>query len=537
MIRLDMSEFQTAEALDRLIGDAAHSVDARALVNRIRNQPFSVILLDEFEKAHPQVWDLFLQVFDDGRLTDRKGNTADFRHAIIILTSNLGSTIPRGQVIGFSGDERTFSPGSVNKAVSATFRPEFINRLDRVVVFRPLSRVTVRDILMKELNSVMLRRGFRNRDWAIEYEDSAVEFLLDKGFTAELGARPLRRAIERYLLSPLAMTIVRNQSPVGDQFLIVRGAGSSLKVEFIDPDPEMALRVDSIEENTLEDLRMLVRGATGLPEEVAFITSRFDALDEKIGSDEWEKRKAELLNLTNDPAFWDAEERHNVLGAFEFMDRVERAMDTADSLLARLQGNANQERSSYSIPLIQRLAQRLFLLQKALESEEEGAPRDAFVLIEPGLNAKGDQAEVHAFMLRLEKMYLSWAEKRQMRFKILESSTPEKPSRGLLAIAGFAAFPVLSLEQGVHVLEIPDGQSFKRIKVLVGVVAQPHVLDAGTQAMKKRALALFAEKKTTPLKIVRRYREKPAPLVRDAVQGWRTGNLDQIWNGDFDVYH
>ena len=536
MIRLDMSEFQTAEALDRLIGDAAHSVDARALVHQIRNQPFSVILLDEFEKAHPQVWDLFLQVFDDGRLTDRKGNTADFRHAIIILTSNLGATIPRGQVIGFSGDERTFSPGSVNKAVATTFRPEFINRLDRVVVFRPLSRVTVRDILMKELNNVMQRRGFRNRDWAIEYEDSAVEFLLDKGFTAELGARPLRRAIERYLLSPLAMTIVRNQSPDRDQFLIVRGAGSSLKVEFIDPEPPLILDTASTNEQDHEDLRVLIRSASGLPEEVALISSCFDALDEKVGSDEWEERKAALLSLTSDPAFWEAEERHSVLGEFEFMDRVERAMDTADSLLARLLGDDNLERSSYSVTLTQRLAQRLFLLEKALEAEEAAIPRDAFLLIEQGLNAKDAQSEVYAFMHRLEKMYLSWAEKRQMRFKMLSTAAAEIPASTLLAVAGFGAYPILSAERGIHVFEIPDGQSFKRIKARVRVVAQPHVLDAGTRALKEQALELFRHKKTTPLKIIRRYREKPAPLVRDALNGWRTGNLDQIWNGDFDVY-
>ena len=132
MIRLDMSELQTPESLDRLLG-SLQARHADALVDRIRRQPFSVILLDEFEKAHPNVWDVFLQVFDDGRLTDRKGATADFRHAIIILTSNLGGAIPSGVSLGFGSERQGFDALSVLQVVEATFRKEFINRLDRVI--------------------------------------------------------------------------------------------------------------------------------------------------------------------------------------------------------------------------------------------------------------------------------------------------------------------------------------------------------------------------------------------------------------------
>src|SRR4029079_3202187 len=158
----------------------------------IRRQPFSVVLLDEFEKAHPRAWDLFLQVFDDGRLTDAYGNLADFRYAIIVLTSNLGATQHRSASLGFNPAGGEFSEQQILRVIGDTFRPEFINRLDRVVVFRPLSRVVMREILKKELRSVLQRRGFRNREWAVEWEESALEFLLDKGFTPDMGARPLR---------------------------------------------------------------------------------------------------------------------------------------------------------------------------------------------------------------------------------------------------------------------------------------------------------------------------------------------------------
>ena len=176
MIRLDLSEYQNPGSARRMLGDEDGGADA-SLVGRIRRQPFSVVLLDEFEKADPGVWDLFLQVFDDGRLSDPRGAVADFRHAVIIMTSNLGAKIPTGSGIGFS-PATGFAAGSVEKAVTRAFRREFLNRIDRVVVFRPLSRPVMREILTAELEAVLARRGLRSRQWAVEFDDSALEFLL-----------------------------------------------------------------------------------------------------------------------------------------------------------------------------------------------------------------------------------------------------------------------------------------------------------------------------------------------------------------------
>ncbi len=265
MIRLDMSEFQTPDALDRVLGESQETTsDSAALVNLIRKQPFSVVLLDEFEKAHPNVWDLFLQVFDDGRLTDRRGNTADFRHCVVIMTSNLGATLPHGATVGFSGEQAQFTSAGVERAVGRSFRREFVNRIDRVVVFRPLGLGVMRELLRKELNDVLHRRGLRTRQWAVEWDESAIEFLLRKGFTADLGARPLKRAVERYVLSPLAMTIVNHQFPEGDQFLFVRSApdGESIDVQFVDPDaPDEASTQEAAEEVARRDGRR--RGRRG----------------------------------------------------------------------------------------------------------------------------------------------------------------------------------------------------------------------------------------------------------------------------------
>jgi len=154
-----MSEFQTAESTAKILGSGEAAIPSDSLITLVRKHPFSVVLLDEFEKAHANVWDLFLQVFDDGRLTDQLGQVADFRHCIIILTSNLGATSHHGLRLGFSPGDDIYSGDQVLRAVSQTFRPEFQNRLDKVIVFRPLSRELMRDILKKELSRVLERRG------------------------------------------------------------------------------------------------------------------------------------------------------------------------------------------------------------------------------------------------------------------------------------------------------------------------------------------------------------------------------------------
>lgn len=174
LIRLDMSEFQTPESISKILGNVAAPTEADSLIARVRKQPFSVLLLDEFEKCHPMIWDLFLQAFDEGRLTDAMGQTADLRHCLIILTSNLGATAHQSLGYGFFPQADVFTADQIMRAIGQTFRPEFQNRLDRVIVFRPLTRELMRGILRKELAALLDRRGFKDRAWAIEWEASAL---------------------------------------------------------------------------------------------------------------------------------------------------------------------------------------------------------------------------------------------------------------------------------------------------------------------------------------------------------------------------
>ncbi len=540
MLRVDMSELSSPDSLDVLLGDRDPNGSQQALVHRIRQQPFSVVLLDEFEKAHPLVWDLFLQVFDDGRLTDRRGNTADFRHSILILTSNLGAAIPKGQSLGFQNDKGVFTPGSVMKSVDLTFRREFVNRIDRVIVFRPLSRSTMRDILRKELHDVFQRRGLRNREWAVEWDESALEFLLDKGFTPDLGARPLKRAVERHVLAPLATTIVKHEVPAGDQFLFVRSDGERVDVQFVDPDaPESAdapsapalADPDSSAGGARPTLEAIVLDARGEVSELSALRDALEVLRERVFGDEWNERKQAAYARMREEGFWSTPERFEVLGRIENMDRLESSVGNATSLFERLHGNA--ARARVPAVLAGRLAQLLLLLRSACEALDAGVPWDAFVSVRPLADRAEERDEAAAFATRLRLMYTAWAARRRMTLTVLEDG----PDRWLASLSGFAALSLLEPETGWHVLELPDGaDGLHRARAEVRVVAQPpSPAGEGDAALRTQAVATLAAQPLAAPVVVRRYREEPSPLVRDGVRGWRTGRLDRVWAGEFDV--
>jgi ATP-dependent Clp protease ATP-binding subunit ClpC len=534
MIRLDMSEFQEPSSVARIIGEGDEAREINSLISRIAKQPFSVVLLDEFEKAHPRVWDLFLQVFDDGRLTDAHGNLADFRYAIIVLTSNLGATQHRSASLGFNPAGGEFSEQQILRVIGDTFRPEFINRLDRVVVFRPLSRVVMREILKKELRSVLQRRGFRNREWAVEWEESALEFLLDKGFTPDMGARPLRRAIEQYLLAPIAMTIVEHRFPEGDQFLFVRSDGAAVQVEFVDPDAESAVAQEPVAPPTDLALPPLVLAATGREVERQFLQKLLADLVARLDGPEWIERKRQWLKQMNRAGFWNSDQRFAVLANIELADRIEGGARGALSLSGRLSSRA-ATKSNSPRTLLRALAQQLYLLEAALEDLDAGVTSDVFLAVE-AMSGESTPHDTSLWPARLAQMYEQWAHKRQMRFhRLADLQAPASPGI-LMGIGGLGAHAILRRESGLHIFEIPDADaSFLRHSARVRVAPQPAEPRPSAQPEVDYARVCLSGASLGANNIVRRYRELPSPLVRDGVVGWRTGKLEQVLGGDFDL--
>ena len=224
MVRIDMSEYMEKHAVSRLIGAPPGYVgydEGGQLTEAVRRRPYSVVLFDEIEKAHPDVFNTLLQLLDDGRLTDGHGRTVDFRNTVIIMTSNVGS-----HLVGDGGDWDTKEVRArVQEELRRTFRPEFLNRIDDIVVFHKLGRGEIGRIVDLQLGR--LRKLLAERGLQIELSPAAATFLGDRGYDPTYGARPLKRAIMRYIQDPLAKRLLGGEFPPGEIIVADVVAGSA----------------------------------------------------------------------------------------------------------------------------------------------------------------------------------------------------------------------------------------------------------------------------------------------------------------------
>jgi len=212
MIRLDMSEYMEKHTVSRLIGAPPGYVgydEGGQLTEAVKRRPYALVLLDEIEKAHPDVFNVLLQILDDGRLTDGQGRTIDFKNTIIIMTSNLGSAILKDRSKDWAAAE-----AEVKKVLEENFRPEFLNRIDEVIVFKPLSREVISGIVDLQLD--LLRKRLADRKIGIEATAKAKSLLGDEGYDPVYGARPLKRVIQREIQNVLAMKILGGEIKDGD---------------------------------------------------------------------------------------------------------------------------------------------------------------------------------------------------------------------------------------------------------------------------------------------------------------------------------
>jgi len=255
LIRVDMSEYMEKHAVSRMIGAPPGYIgydQEGQLTGKLRRRPHCVVLLDEVEKAHPEVFDLFLQVFDAGRLTDAQGHTVDAQHAIWIMTSNVGTDmLGRSMPSGFRASKDAIEETQRDRLMERlrqTFRPEFLNRIDEVVIFQPLGQEQARAITrlqMNELATRLLEQGL-----TLDADDSAINLLCKEGFSATQGARPLRRVIEKMLTVPLSLRILLGNIP--EQAVVHVSAGEGkLAIDIGEPslleaEVEEDVRVDAL---------------------------------------------------------------------------------------------------------------------------------------------------------------------------------------------------------------------------------------------------------------------------------------------------
>jgi len=238
LVQLDMSEYMERHTVSKMIGSPPGYVgyeEGGQLTDKIRRRPYSVILLDEVEKAHPEVFNILLQILEDGRLTDAKGRTASFKNSILIMTSNLGSQyISKMGSLGFFGEkeekEKTSLKEKVMEALKERLRPEFLNRIDEIIIFNYLGKKEIRKIVDLELAKVASR--LKNKGIKIQFSENAKQVLAKKGFSPNFGARPLKRIIQKLVLDPLSLKIVVGEIIEGGNVRIDSDNG---KIVFLTP--------------------------------------------------------------------------------------------------------------------------------------------------------------------------------------------------------------------------------------------------------------------------------------------------------------
>src|ERR1700729_1395052 len=246
MVRIDMSEYMEKHAVSRLVGAPPGHIgyhEGGQPTAGVRRKPYCVLLLDEIEKAHPDVFNILLQILEDGRLTDAQGRTVDFRHAIVIMTSNIGAAeIARNTPLGFavSDDETGITYDDMKNRIMGelkkVFRPEFINRIDEVIVFHKLAKTEIKEIV--DLLLRRIRESMAERELQLELSDPAKDLLVEKGWDPAMGARPLRRAIQRYIEDPLADFVLREQLTPGATVVVnpaPEGDDSEVRLTIVKP--------------------------------------------------------------------------------------------------------------------------------------------------------------------------------------------------------------------------------------------------------------------------------------------------------------
>jgi ATP-dependent Clp protease ATP-binding subunit ClpC len=578
LVRLDMSEYARADGATLLLG---RPDDGKGLLARVRQQPFSVILLDEIEKAHPVVFDLLLQLFDAGRLSTPEGETFNFKQSVIILTSNLGAGEPPPGGFGFVGAEPPTTEDWIRQSVGEFFRPEFVNRLGRIVVFDPLDRADVRKLAQREIGAVLLRSGITRRRLQVDIDRAVVDLLARVGYDPRYGARPLKRAVERVVLGPLAHVLSETPVTAGAGVIQILPAGDRVRVVTI-RDDRAGRQQDVAAVRLADPFDGTATKATAetLKRWLADLAAEVDQTRAEYERRGVAARRSAIVAQTAAPDFWDdpvraraalaelyqAERTSEALAAV-----VEAAERTAEETrrAGRATGSAEIARLAGEI---ERCRRQATILRFAILCDSPLQAADAF-LVHDALDKEGPD-----YVRQLADSHAAWA--RRLGFEVVEVHEEGVGKGGtkqiVLLINGAAVYGMLEGEDGLHEF-LPDAKSARRlvrvtvmpvpgaeadeetVEVAVGSGKRPEVRAthrqtgqtitirpaAGTADIELVARELLAAEMArqerlhagaVPQEVVRRWWLGARPTVRDPRTGVSSGRIKDVWSGDIDRF-
>jgi len=552
LVRLDMSEFKDWSSFEMLVGDPKDRTQPARLLDPVRSQPFQVILLDEIEKAHPNVWDLLLQVLDDGRLTPPSGEPVDFRNTIVVATSNAGAELG-ARALGFGADGR--AADRIRGGLEATFRPELLNRFAAIVIFHALSREDVNRIARRELAKILQREGITARNLLVEVEDEAMDLVIDRGFDPRWGARALKRELQRRVVLPLAVTVMERAVFPGTLLRVVR-QGDEVRVRVVETEAAREARRAAEPAVTATGRR----DRAGLRAEARDAKESLSALARDLDEPRLRAEQERLLELRRDPElFADAAGAARLL---RDLDRVAARLVRLDRLRDHQLETEREAGAADTHDRLQRLAASLGRLREA-----QGAARrellllgddgswDAIVEIRPIGEREGRRVRD-----LLYETYAGWARERGLELEVVfEPLDDGEPVS--LTVAGPYAFGYLRGEAGLHRLRDGEARSVARVRVAAWTDAArvpsygPHAalkmtgqlggrvrsrLCAGEGLTLQNARTLNANRELLAQllgswlaappageNVVRRYDLAPW-LVRDGLLDWQSGRSDAL---------
>jgi ATP-dependent Clp protease ATP-binding subunit ClpC len=526
LVRLDMADYQDYDSYRRLTGDprsASSGASHGHLTAPVRDHPFSVILLDEIEKAHPNTYDLLLPVLDDGRLTDDRGQITDFRRTIIIMTSNIASDLSEGVQAGFGSDDRSAINAFEDKVLRTMkdfFRPEFLNRIDKNVVFRSLTLEIMRRIVGREVERVLERPGVARRNVVIDLDDSVIGLLMREGFSEQFGARPLKRRVESLILKPLARAFLELPSSRDSPSVLrltTRANRVIAQVTAADsPEEDLTPSTEGRESERLSAVDPMIDGVKvsleDLEERLIEYRDRVGDLIFYLENKGFATRKAALLEEAGKENFW-AENGHarQVMSEINILEKLISApknlfkrLESLEDLLDRACRGGDRRR------LLKTAASRSVEILQAIEFGEFAARcpnrkdrQDAYIT----LRRLGEHSHQMDLTKRLAHMYCEWAKRKGLHARTLLETADE--TRGLLEatllVEGHCAYGLLAGESGLHQFTsryegLKRDVDFVRVDVIPEpmtiVKVRPEELWEEARKLKKAASVLYKKPKT-----------------------------------------
>jgi ATP-dependent Clp protease ATP-binding subunit ClpC len=561
LLRFDLSEFKDYNSFEMLIGNPHQPDQPARLLDPVRAQPFQVILLDEIEKAHANIWDLLLPLLDEGTLTPPGGAPVSFRNTMVIATSNVGARTA-DKSLGFgSAPAAADRAEAVRKALEAAFRPEFLNRFQHTVVFHHLTVDQVRRVARHELERILGREGITGRNLIVDVDDAALDLVIERGFDHRYGARALKREIQRQLVLPLAVLLMERSVEAGSILKLIARDGQ-IRVRHLETADSREQRREREPVKTTSGKKLtkpeIAAEVAAARDEIARVAAE---IDEKFLLQERQR----LLDLRAEPEFWnDAEYAGMALRDLDritwTLNRLDRLRASADDIGKALAGADRRRDVEHAAGRLGQLEVQLGRVRRELVAMGRTGFWDALVEVRP-IAATGRRIRD-----LLVDTYLGWAKHRGLRIDWLCEPRADDES-ALVAVEGNYAYGYLRGEAGVHRLRDGEDKFAAAVRVAAWTEARatPSVAahralkskgqfggrirsrlecDGGLVLQNARTLAdnrdlageigpSWSAVSAAPDDIVRRYDVSPF-MIRDSATGFSSGRPDALGPRAFD---